>query len=517
MTLPAYSGISESVVKNGFCVGCGACAAVQDATYRMQFNSLGAYTPVPVRVVDPRISPRVYPGSEAPEPGSEAPELADAVCPFSPHSRDETWLDKQLHGAAPNYHPKIGHYVSIHVGAAVQGRFRAVGSSGGMTNWLLSKLIETGEIDAAVGVGEAHDNNGGPLFEYQLATTADAVKRFAKSKYYPVQLSQVIQAVRERPGRYAIVGVPCFAKAVRNLCEQDPVLRQRITYVFAIVCGHMKTSGFAESLGWQVGVTPGQLRHIDFRVKVPGASANRYAIAARGAAGTGLAGSSQVFDMQGTDWGLGYFKMKACDYCDDIAGETADITLGDAWLSPEIKDWRGNNIMVVRHPRLAALLKQANADGDIAIRDVDASDFIHSQAANYRHRHDGLAYRLWLQDQQNNWRPRKRIQADGASLPPKRQQLMKLRAALAEKSQTAFLAAKKAGSLRGFNLEMAPLILRYQLKNSSLIKYCVKEILIFLRRFRRKSSFTSPSLEQSSVDTTAVGRACAPWRKNEGN
>jgi coenzyme F420-reducing hydrogenase beta subunit len=474
----------------------------------MQFSSLGAYTPVPVsagtpiRVIDTR---------------TESPSAADAVCPFSPYARDETWLGKEIHGAAPNHHPKIGHYTGIHVGAAVQGRFRAAGSSGGMTNWLLSRLIETGEIDAAVGVGEAHDNNGGPLFEYQLATTADAVKRFAKSKYYPVQLSQVIQAIRERPGRYAIVGVPCFAKAIRNLCEQDPLLKERISYVFAIVCGHMKTSGFAESLAWQVGVAPEQLRHIDFRVKVPGASANRYAIEARGETGSGLAGSSQVFDMQGTDWGLGYFKLKACDYCDDIAGETADITLGDAWLSPEIKDWRGNNIMVVRHPRIARLLAQANAEGDIAIRDVSASDFIHSQAANYRHRHDGLAYRLWLQDQQNRWRPSKRIQADGASLPPRRQQLMKLRAALAEKSQAAFLTAKNAGSMRGFTLEMAPLVLRYQFKNSSLIKYCVKETLIFLRKFRRKSTFSSPTLEQTPADTAAAGVASAPWRKNEGN
>jgi len=511
MKYPAYEGISESVVKKGFCVGCGACAATQDSSYRMQFDDRGVYTPVqisevPIRVVDPRI---------------ESADLADAVCPFSPNARDETWLGKELHGAAPKHDAKIGHYISIHVGAAEQGRFRAAGSSGGMTNWLLSKLIETGEIDAAVGVGEAGDNNGGPLFEYQVASTADDVKRFAKSKYYPVQLSEVIQAIRERPGRYAIVGVPCFAKAIRNLCQQDAVLKERIAYVFAIVCGHMKSSGFAESLAWQVGVPPPQLRHIDFRVKVPGASANRYAIEARGVSGsTSVTGSSQVFDLQGTDWGLGYFKLKACDYCDDIAGETADITLGDAWLSPEIQDWRGNNIMVVRHPRLAALLAQAQTDGEINIRDVAASDFVRSQAANYRHRHDGLAYRLWLLDQQQAWHPRKRIAADGASLSPKRQQLMQLRAILAEKSQTAFLAAKNAGNWRSFTLEMAPLVLKYQLKNSSLLKYCVKEALIFIRKFRRKNMLvTSGSIvqEPAPIDAATVGLTSTSWRKNEGN
>ena len=32
------------------------------------------------------------------------------------------------------------------------------------------------------------------------------------------------------------------------------------------------------------------------------------------------------------DWGMGIFKLGACDYCDDIVGETADISFGDAWL-----------------------------------------------------------------------------------------------------------------------------------------------------------------------------------------
>ena len=75
---------------------------------------------------------------------------------------------------------------------------------------------------------------------------------------------------------------------------------------------------------------------IDFRLKNEGQPANRYA--------TQLITSDKitqrdVFDLDGTDGlGLGFFKYKACDYCDDVAGETADITLGDAWLPGEIKD-----------------------------------------------------------------------------------------------------------------------------------------------------------------------------------
>ena len=37
-------------------------------------------------------------------------------------------------------------------------------------------------------------------------------------------------------------------------------------------------------------------------------------------------------------WEYGYFKYKACDFCDDIFAECADITVGDAWLSRYKKD-----------------------------------------------------------------------------------------------------------------------------------------------------------------------------------
>jgi len=47
-------------------------------------------------------------------------------------------------------------------------------------------------------------------------------------------------------------------------------------------------------------------------------------------------------------WGPGFFKVNACDYCDDITSELADISCGDAWFHPYTSDWRGSNVVITR-------------------------------------------------------------------------------------------------------------------------------------------------------------------------
>jgi coenzyme F420-reducing hydrogenase beta subunit len=41
-------------------------------------------------------------------------------------------------------------------------------------------------------------------------------------------------------------------------------------------------------------------------------------------------------------WGTGLFKSNACDFCDDVTTELADVSL-DAWI-PYNKDGLGNSV-----------------------------------------------------------------------------------------------------------------------------------------------------------------------------
>jgi len=431
----------------------------------MIFTRMGTYLPEP-----------------QPDRGAEAMARAELVCPFSDKAPNEDVHSELLFSDADHFDRRVGKYLGIHVGAASSGGFREQGSSGGLTNWLLVELLRTGKVDGVVGVGASQSSNA-PLFAYRIARNECEVREFAKSKYYPVEISKVIDEIRSVPGRYAIVGVPCFAKMIRNLCLDDPVLAERIKYVVAIVCGHLKSAAFAESLAWQVGVHPAHLRKFDFRVKIEGKPANRYAISAEGDVnGETVVASRQVFDLYGTDWGLGFFKLNACDYCDDIAGETADVTLGDAWLPRDVGDWRGTNILIVRNKEILTMLRAARTSGEIVLRDAGVVDFVNSQGANYRHRHEGLAYRLRLKDQANQWRPAKRIQPDGRALSRKRQRLMEVRTRLALLSHQSFLAAKLSGQIKFYYKAMNPPSFNYYYRSGALVKFLIKRLIIVGRR-----------------------------------
>lgn len=462
------SRIEHRVLPNDLCIGCGGCAWQAGEGVTMGLDARGQYRPLIATDSEPR------PGQAA------ALAQADRICPFSGEAPDETLLGQALFGDMGLEHDaRLGFHAGVQVGHAVEGDFRLAGSSGGLTNWLLHELFARDEIDAVIGVGEFDAAPGGTQFGYQVVTAADQLGRLAKSKYYPITLDEVLAQIEASDQRYAFVGVPCFVKTMRNLCREHAWLDQRLTYCLAVVCGHLKSRAFADALGWELGIAPEALAKIDFRVKVPGYPANRYAVRAQG---QGVERQRQVFDLFTTDWGLGFFKYKACDFCDDIAGETADITFGDAWLPEPVKAWQGNNIVVTRHPRLARLMDEAAAEGRIVLTASDSQAFVASQAANYRHRHAGLAVRLEEARACGEWVPDKRIAPGTGGLSSRRRRAIRQRSELRVKSHAAFLEARRRGRFGHFVRAMLVPVLRYQWHAGRLLRFVLKRALVALRK-----------------------------------
>ena len=98
----------------------------------------------------------------------------------------------------------------------------------------------------------------------------------ARSRYYPVELSGVLAEIRAVPGRYAVVGVPCFVKAIHLLRAADPLLAERIAFTLGLFCGHMKSARMIESFAWQMGTEIAAAERIDYRMKDPSRPANWY-------------------------------------------------------------------------------------------------------------------------------------------------------------------------------------------------------------------------------------------------
>ena len=344
-------------------------------------------------------------------------------CPFSPASPNEDRIAAERFGDAGVVDPKVGRFVAAYVGHVAEQERRAEGSSGGLVSWVAAELLRTGAVDGVAHVKPADPDREGRLFVYGISRTEDEVRAGAKSRYYPIELSQVLREIRRVPGRYAIVGVPCFIKAVHLLRRLDPIVAERVTHTLGLFCGHMKSAHMVESFAWQLGTEIGNVRALDYRSKDHGRPANWYR--AKLGLRNGESTAGDWWNFADGDWGAGFLQNPACDYCDDVVAETADIAFGDAWVEPHASDGRGTNVVVVRTPELAKMLDQAVADGRLELNPVGADFIVETQAAGFRHRREGLAWRL-ARKRRRGVDPLKRVAAS-ANLPLRRHLIYRMR------------------------------------------------------------------------------------------
>jgi len=400
------------VARAGLCIGCGACAGAGQMGWDRYGQLKPAGSPKWRRSAEPRLA---------------------RTCPFSPHARDEDALAATLFPQARQSDRRIGRYQAAYVGHAAEEDFRANGSSGGMVSWVAAELLRRGMIDGVAHVApRPRRQRDGRLFAYRIARSLDAIREGAKSRYYPVELSGMLAEMRRVPGRYAVVGVPCFIKAVQLLRREDPVLRDRIAFTLGLYCGHMKSARMIESFAAQMGVGPHAIEHAEFRVKDASRPANWYR--AEVMLPDGSRRARDWWHLVEGDWGSGFFQNSACDFCDDVVAETADISFGDAWVEPYASDGRGTNVVVVRSAALDAMLGEGIADGRLALAPVDGDFVAETQSAGLRQRREGLAWRL----ARTRSRVRKRVRPNPAGLPLRRRMIYGIRAGISRWSHRIY-------------------------------------------------------------------------------
>jgi len=482
------------VVGNGYCVGCGACASVPGSPIRMGANDYGQFE-------------AVLPHSMT----EDCSRSLGAVCPFSEVSENEDEIAKGLYSDSCHHDTRIGYYRALYAGYVNEGSYRTDGSSGGLTSWLLCELMARGCIDGVVHVISSAPSAGGVIFEYGISKTEGAVRSSSKSRYYPVEFSEALKILTLTPGRFAFVGVPCFVKAVRLLQKQPSFPADRIAFTVSLFCGHLKSTAYGAALAWQMGIPPGQLIGIDFRAKAAGRPASTYTVRVNGTVhGEQVDKSASADDLYGTDWGLGFFKYKACDYCDDVAGEVADISIGDAWLPEFTDDWRGHNIVVCRHKILHTLLENAVQDRRIALTPVGPDDVVRSQDGAYRHKRAFLGSRLRSAHCSGAWYPPKRFGNASSRYPLFVQRQQDLRTKISEKSHEAFLRAVSANDFEVFNSTMRPLVSEYYRLLNPLWMRCLRRSWRFLRPLTKvlgnQSAMTTFRWAVAEVLLKATGR-----------
>lgn len=432
------------IISNDYCIGCGVCATLENSPYEMTLNEYGKYFP------------NFDDGVDSTE---EEINNLKSVCPFSNQSLNEDYLGENLFSLSDNInHDKnVGYYLKNYAAYVKKGDFRKEGSSGGMGTWLANKLLEDGYVDSIIHVGSSQEN---VLFEYKISNNLEELNYGSKSKYYPIEMSKIINEILLSEKKYAIIGIPCFIKSIRLLANQNEKVKEKILYTVGLVCGHLKSDYFAKEIGWELGIKPSELKDINFRKKYKDKSADNYGVEVKGVKnGTIVIKESLTRELFTTDWGQGFFKYNACEFCDDVLAETADVTIGDAWLPKYVQDGMGTNVISVRNKVILDIIEKYK--DELCLENLSLEDLIKSQHSGLRHRREGLAYRLYLKDSQNEWRPQKRVLPND-NISDKRKRTYEHRQIVMDKSIISFKNALDNDNLQLFFQEMKPIIKNYK-------------------------------------------------------
>lgn len=346
-----FSLLLHDVIQKKICVGCGMCAGICPKNHLvMDWNILGQY------------EPHRKENSECSSCG-----LCIKVCPFYGHGTDEDVIGQELFSEILQikHTAETGYYLDTFFGAA-DDVTRLNGASGGAVSWLLKKLLHEEQIDKVIIVEPCV--NPEKRFQYTVASSSFDVDRCAKSAYYPVELSQVVREIMEQECKIAIVGLPCFIKAINLARSIFPKLRRNIAFTLGLVCGQAKSKLFTEYHIAKMGVDPQNVVSFTYRMKVTGFPSSNFAFEVEDVSGKRVRTmwSDGIADV----WCGDYFKQKSCYFCDDIFAECADAVFMDAWLPEFVKDGRGTSLIISRNSLLSQYFFDADTFADISVEKV---------------------------------------------------------------------------------------------------------------------------------------------------
>lgn len=388
----------QKVLDSNCCIGCGACAYISNGN--MKLNQFGEYVPD-------------FEKNKSSLFRNE--EENTKVCPFLSPELNENALSNDLFHTSPHFNDKIGYYWDCFGAYVKSSDIRNDSTSGGFGTWLGLKLLSLGYIDGVIHAREVEPkSNDGALFKYKISKDPKSIKAGAKTRYHVMEMSEVLKEIRETEGKFLFIGVPCFIKSIRRIQKIDNVIREKVPFTVSLVCGHYKSINWTRSLAWGAGISPKKLKKFQYRTK--GAKIDPRAYVFKALSYDGLEIQADSAKIIGGKFNAGAMMPNACNYCDDVVGETADITIGDAWLPKFDTNKWGTNLLIIRNKLVYDIVLESERSGEVFLERISSDEAIKSQSGGFRQRREGLSFRLSLAKKKKLWVPQKRVKENQIKL-----------------------------------------------------------------------------------------------------
>ncbi len=356
-------GSLEDVVSNGFCIGCGLCAAVAPgAGIRMvPAASHEHLRPLPSRPLTDDEQERFLatcPGIRVSGPFTGAPR--DGV--------DSIW----------------GECRRVARGHASDSDLRFRASTGGVMTAVNRFLLRTGEVRFVLQTKPDPENALGT--EAAICRDDEALMRAGGSRYATSAPLEAVRQALDLGEPFAVSLKPCDISGLRNLQRVDGRARDLIRFTQAMFCGTvpslLASRAFFDRRGIDLVTDP----PAEFRWRGEGCPGPTRAVMPDGRVFAGT--YNELWDEN--PWTTQF----RCKICPDSIGLCADLAVGDDWPGglPQGED-DGWNTLIAHTEAGLHILDACEAAGDLTLFNVDVRHLDDVQPHQVRLR-QGLSARL---------------------------------------------------------------------------------------------------------------------------
>jgi coenzyme F420 hydrogenase subunit beta len=332
----------SKIIDGGLCHRCGSCVGI---------------CPTGVLGLDKNDYPAVHNLSACTDC-----DLCVKVCPGDEFDIHQAY--KKTFNTEADVTSTHGHFLDSYISYSTDPDIRERSTSGGLVTALLLNMMRRKEIDGAVVIVSDPDQlwKGKSI----VARTEEEILSAMKSKYAISPTNSVFGEIRNIPGKYALVGLPCQIHGFQKAAELDQRLKERVVLTIGLFC-HAAVEHEALKIIWgslgdkirtakryisRVGKHPGT-PHLEMH---DGSLYPVYFGDKRGYRPSSMEVINIVYRL---------YTPARCLTCFDASAEFADIAVGDPWMAPPhdgVDFYKGWSFALVRTPRGQEACKNLEID-----------------------------------------------------------------------------------------------------------------------------------------------------------
>lgn len=262
----------------------------------------------------------------------------------------------------------IGHFNDTYLGYSMNPEVRSGAASGGVVSQILLDLLDQGIVDEAL-VSKIEVESGEIYAKVICAKTKDEILSARTSIYFDFDLLKQLIPLIELEKKYAIVLLPCQAKAFDKLCDINGWDRDKFI-IIGLFCGHATDRELLDLYFKKKNISKQTIGSFTFRVGH-------------------WRGKSRIIFSSGEEryyptmhyniyQNLFFFTKRRCLSCEDHFASRADISCGDAW----IRNLKGNLVkhsLVISRNNESDSFLQSSAEKTIKLTKIDWPNLLKAQ------------------------------------------------------------------------------------------------------------------------------------------